>query len=197
MTMRSPGRRRDRGQSLVEFALVFPIFFVLFMGIVEFAFAFNAVLAVNFASRDATLFAAEASSSIGSDCVILGSIEEDVSAPARTSAITSIEIYRATSTGAQYSGGEITRFARTGTLTCTMPDLSTRTVPYSRTTNGYPEIDRCNVLAGCGGNHTTVDHIGVRIFYTHSYVTPLRTFVGTGSSFSFSRTNVMRMEPVL
>ena len=45
------------GQSLVEFALVFPMFFILFLGVVEFAFAFNAILAVNFASRDAALCA--------------------------------------------------------------------------------------------------------------------------------------------
>ena len=40
------------GQSLVEFALVFPIFFILLLGIIEFAFVFNAMLAVNFASRE-------------------------------------------------------------------------------------------------------------------------------------------------
>lgn len=190
-------RRRSRGQSLVEFALVFPIFFMLFMGIIEFAFAFNAILSVNFASRDATLYASEASNSTGADCVILAGIEADVKAPARKTQITSVEVYRATTTGTQYSGGEITRFTRTGSLTCTMPDLTTRTVPYTRTTNGYPESARCNVLAGCGGTHTGVDNIAVRIYYTHNYVTPLRTFVGTGSSFSFSRTNAMRMEPIL
>lgn len=198
MKIRSPRRRgKDRGQSLVEFALVFPIFFVIMMGIIEFAFAFNAILSVNYASRDATLYAAVASSSGGADCVILAGIEADVKAPAKTSAITTVEIFRATTTGTQYSGGEITRFTRTGTLTCTMPDLTTKTVPYTRTTNGYPETDRCNVLNGCGGTHSSVDQIGVRIYYTHNYVTPLRTFVGTGPSFSFSRTNVMRMEPVL
>ncbi len=193
---RRPGRR-ERGQSLVEFALVFPIFFMILMGIIEFAFAFNAVLAVNFASREATLYASVASSSSGSDCVILASIEDDVRAPARAAAISQVDVYRATANGTQYSGGEITTFTRTGSLTCTMPDLTTRTVPYTRTANGYPEASRCNVLAGCGGTHTSVDHLGVRIFYTHSYITPLRTFVGTGTGFSFNRTNIMRMEPVL
>lgn len=182
---------------MVEFALVFPIFFMILMGIIEFAFAFNAVLAVNFASREATLYGSVASSSVGSDCVILASIEGDVQAPARASAISSVDVFRATANGTQYSGGEITTFTRTGSLTCTMPDLTTRTVPYTRTTNGYPEAARCNVLAGCGGTHTSVDHLGVRIFYTHNYITPLQTFVGTGSSFSFNRTNIMRMEPIL
>ena len=39
-------------------------------------------------------------------------------------------------------------------------------------------------MAGCpwatgGGSHTGIDHVGVRIFYDHAFVTPLRTFVGS------------------
>jgi len=190
---RGPG---TRGQTLVEFALVFPLFFVMLLGIIEFAFAFNAILSVNFASRNAALAAAESGSAIGGDCVILKSIEDDISAPADKNHITSITVYRAKSNGDPYTPAESTSFARTGSLTCTMPDGSTATVPYTRTSNGYPEINRCNVLAGCGGTHTTIDHLGVRINYMHTYVTPLQTFVGTGSGFSFERSNVMRMEPV-
>jgi len=188
---------RTRGQTLVEFALVFPMFFVMFMGMIEFAFAFNAILSVNFASRNAALFASEAGNTSGADCVILASVEHDVSAPASAKNITKVEVYRAKSNGDQYSSGEITTFTRTGSLTCTLPDLTTRTVPYTRTGNGYPEAQRCNILAGCGGTHTGVDHVGVRIYYTHPYVTPLSNFVGTGSGISFDRTNAMRLEPNL
>ena len=56
---------------MVEFALVFPIFILLIVGLIEFAFAFNALLSVNFASRDAALLAAEAGEDSGSDCVVL------------------------------------------------------------------------------------------------------------------------------
>ncbi len=189
--------RRSEGQSLVEFALVFPIFFTLFLGIVEFAFVFNALLSVNFASRNAALAAAEAGNAAGADCVILSGIESDVSAPARASSISTVNIYRAQSDGLAYSPSTMTTYQRTGSTTCTMPDATTRTVPYTRTLNDYPEVDRCNVIGGCGGTHTTVDHIGVRIFYTHNFVTPLKTFVSGGSGMSFDRSNVMRMEPVL
>jgi Flp pilus assembly protein TadG len=188
---------RTRGQSLVEFALIFPMFFVLLLGLIEFAFAFNAILSVNFASRNAALYSAEAGAVTGADCVILKSIEDDISAPANEKNITGVEVYRAKSNGDDYVPTEKTVFSRTGSLTCTMPDGSTSTVPYSRTSNGYPELNRCNILSGCGGTHTTIDHIGVRIFYAHDYVTPLRTFVGGGSGFTFERSNVMRMEPIL
>jgi Flp pilus assembly protein TadG len=192
---RAPARRS--GQTLVEFALVFPIFFTLLLGILEFAFAFNAILSVNFASRNASLFAAEAGSGSGADCVVLARIEDDVTAPADASRINSVEIYRAKSNGDDYVPAERTVFSRTGSMTCSMPDGSTSTVPYTRTSNGYPELSRCNFLGGCGGTHTSVDHIGVRIDYTHTYVTPLQNFIGSGSGFTFERANVMRMEPIL
>jgi Flp pilus assembly protein TadG len=190
-------RHREPGQSLVEFALVFPIFFTMFLGIVEFAFAFNALLAVNFASRNAALYAAEASTGSGADCVILNSIETDIGPPADARHVTKVEIYRANSDGTPYTPSELTRYTRTGSASCVNPDGTSTTVPYTKTLSGYPEVNRCNILAGCGGTHTTIDHIGVRIFYTHPYVTPLQSFVGMGTSLSFDRANVMRMEPIL
>ena len=72
-------------------------------------------------------------------------------------------------------------------------------VPYTRTSNGYPEASPLQHPGGLPGPgpHTTIDHIGVRIFYDHPYVTPLETFVGTGDGIIFDRSNVMRMEPIL
>ena len=202
MTFLRRGRsRQDRsdGQTLVEFALVFPMFFILFLGVIEFAFAFNAMLAVNFASRNAALAAAEAGTSTGADCVILKGVEEDVSAPANAAHIIKLEIYRAKSNGDDYTPIEKSTWTRGGPTSCTLPDGSTTSVAYSRTGNGYPETVRCNILAGCPGPgaHTTIDHIGVRIYYDHPYVTPLETFVGTGDGIIFDRSNVMRMEPIL
>lgn len=196
-------RTRTRGQSLVEFALVFPLFFVLLLGIIEFAFAFNAILAINYASRDAALAAAEAGSAPGGDCAILRGIEKDIGPPANHANVSKVDIFRAKSDGSPYvlDASWTTTYARTGSTSCTLPDGTNALVPYTTTpaTNKYPEASRCNLLGGCAGtgNHSpSVDHIGVRVYYDHSYVTPLRTFVGTGSSFSFDRSNVMRIEPV-
>lgn len=198
--------RKDRstGQTLVEFALVFPLFFTLFLGVIEFAFAFNAILAVNYASRNAALAAAEAGASSGADCVILSGIEADVSAPANHAHITRVEIYRAKSNGDDYDGTTRTVYTRNlaVAVSCTRPDLTTTSIYYSRTSNLYPELSRCNIMAGCpgasgGGNHTGIDHLGVRIFYDHPFVTPLQTFVGNGTGITFDRSNVMRMEPIL
>jgi Flp pilus assembly protein TadG len=201
MIFRRSTNRTDcsSGQTLVEFALVFPMFFILFLGVIEFAFSFNAILATNFASRNAALIAAEAGTLAGADCVILEGIESDVSAPANRANITKVEIYRAKSNGTDYSPAELTRYTRTGSGPCTRPDLVVITIPYTRLTNGYPEANRCNILVGCpwAPTHTTIDHIGVRIYYDHPFVTPLQTFVGSGDGITIDRANVMRMEPIL
>jgi Flp pilus assembly protein TadG len=204
--LRRRKRRQDSstGQTLVEFALVFPMFFILFLGVIEFAFSFNAILAVNYASRNAALAAAEAGATGGADCVILGGIESDVAAPANHARIVRVEIYRAKSNGDDYSVGTKTVYTRnlSVAVNCTRPDLTTTPIYYSLTSDGYPETSRCNIMAGCpwatgGGSHTGIDHVGVRIFYDHAFVTPLRTFVGSGNGITFDRSNVMRMEPIL
>jgi hypothetical protein len=189
---RITGRSRQRGQTLVEFALVIPLFMGILTAIVEFAFAFNAVLATQYASRDAALVAAEAGNGSGSDCVILATVDSDMGAPTDPTQITSVEIYETTAAGDQI--GAATVWARTGTTDCTLPDGSTTTLGYTRTANGYPETSRCNVLAGCddGG---PLDHVGVQVNYRYEWKTPLGH--GFSDHIDVTRSNSMRMEPVL
>lgn len=204
---RSRLRTKSRGQSLVEFALVFPLFVLLVMSVVEFAFAFNASLSLAFASRDAALIAAESGAATGSDCVIIQAAIDDVSAPADPNSISSIEIFWSDANG-NYKNGDTTLknvWNHGGSMTCNYPDGSTLTVPYTQATNGYPETVRCNVEAGCGGSHApSVDTIGIRVSYNYTWKTPLKGLVGlvgggtwSGTGWNFARSNAMRMEPVL
>jgi Flp pilus assembly protein TadG len=189
--------QRSRGQTLVEFALVFPLFFTLILGLIEFTMLFNATLSINYASRDGALSGAEAGDQAGADCVILKSVENAVGAPADRGRISQVQIYKSTPNGVQI--GAATIYSRSGVpnpVPCAGIDGSS--IPYSQTANGYNETDRCSVLAGCGGTSTTVDNISVRVFYTHVWVTPLRNFIGGGpGGISFERSSVMRMEPIL
>lgn len=50
-------RDRERGQSLVEFALVLPVLVFILMGIIDFGRIFNADLVVSEAARDAVRYA--------------------------------------------------------------------------------------------------------------------------------------------
>lgn len=184
-------RRRQGGQTLVEFALVVPLFMGILIAIVEFAFTFNAVLAAQYASRDAALVAAEAGNQAGADCVILQTVEGDMGAPANPGDLVSVEVYQSSASGVQI--GAPTVYARGGSLSCTLTDGSTITLPYTRTQDGYPEAGRCNVLAGCDGRE--LDHVGVKVTYRYQWKTP----IGHGISpyLDVTRSNSMRMEPVL
>jgi Flp pilus assembly protein TadG len=191
------GRSRQRGQSLVEFALVIPLFLLLFVALIEFAMVLNAVIAINFASREASLIGAEAGNAGDADCVILAAVETAVGPPAAPTQITGVRIYQANRAGAVIPG-RVNAYVRTGETTCTYPDGSVVRVPYTRTGGaGYPEASRCNVLAGCGGS-TTVDQIGVEVTYQYSWRTPMYSLLGWSSTgYTLIKSNAMRMEPVL
>jgi len=197
----------SRGQSLVEFALVFPVFMLMIIGFVEFAFVFNALLSIGHATRDAALIAAEAGNAAEADCLILQQVENDVGAPADKARIQQVVIYRADQNGAVYLGQQNV-YMRTGLYTpgnstsCTLADGSTLTVPYTTTAPTYPAASRCNILAGstngCLPGHPSVDTIGVKITYRHTWLSPIANFVSLGGSgVTLVQSNAMRMEPVL
>ena len=205
---RATRARRTRGQTLVEFALVFPLFILLVMSVIEFAFAFNANLAIAFASRDAALVGAEAGDGLGSDLAIIKSVLDDVGPPADRAQVTSVEIFWSDQNG-NYKNADSSLaniWLAGGSTSYTYPDLSVITVPFHQTQNGYREDQRCNIVAGCGGSHMpSVDTIGVRVAYQYTWKTPLKGLVGlagngpvwSGTGWNFARSNAMRMEPVL
>lgn len=182
---------RDSGQTLVEFSLVIPMFLTILIAIVEFAFVFNAILATNYASRDAALLAAEAGNTLGADCVVLQAVEQDMGMPASPAQVQRVEIFRATPAGDQL--GSATVYSRTGTFSCGLPDGTFVNLPYTLEADGYPIAARCNVLVGCGGQ--PLHHVGVRVTYRHLWRTPFGT--GFGPYLDVVRSNSMRMEPVL
>lgn len=206
----SPACRSD-GQVLVEFALVIPIFLILFMAIIEFGFVFNALLSINYATRDAALIAAEAGSTagvdgsgrdVGADCLILEQVELDVSAPADRGRITEVRIYRSNLSGTQL-GSVANVYQRGGPTVCTYANGAI-TVPYALIGSvGYAGADRCDVIAGCpndasGFTHPGLDTIGVQVSYRHTWRTPFSSMIGGGGTgYTMVKSNATRMEPVL
>jgi Flp pilus assembly protein TadG len=195
---------RGRGQALVEFALIIPITLILFMGLLEVALAYNAVVGVNRASQNGAHLAAIMGNQAGADCLILKEIEEDVIAPNDRAKISEVIIERTAMVG--NTSYQQQTWQRTGSTNCTLPDTSTTTVPYTLTVNGYPEADRCSVLKGCtsppfSSVRSTVDNVGVRIRYRHVWATPLNaafSFFGGGNlGWNIEQRNIFRMEPVL
>jgi hypothetical protein len=181
---------------MVEFALVFPIFFTLLISIIEFSLVYNAQLSVNFATREAALIAAEAGNTVDGDCAILRSIEDAMSAPTSDDQITQVVIYRSDTVGNPVPVGAPQQnvYLRGGAKPCPRPGNATATVVGVA---GYPEVSRCNTIAGCGSGRP-LDHVGVRMTYVYTWHTPLATLIGLGGTgYVMVGSNAMRMEPIL
>ncbi len=201
-----PGRPSSGdGQALAEFALIFPLLVVLVMATIEFALAFQASLGINRASQDAVLIASEASDSPGSDCLILQKVEADIQTPNDRRRILEVQVQRTGPAGGRVYAADI--YSRSGSTTCTVAGGSTVTVPYTATSVGYPDAQRCNILAGCPTYtppRTTIDNIAVQVKYTYTWTTPLGSLISliggsttTGTGWTFQKRNVARLEPVL
>jgi hypothetical protein len=200
-SLRPPGRQRRRaqGQTLVEFALILPLFMLVLTAVIEFGFLFNSYLAINFASREASLVAAEAGNLARADCLILNSIDQSVGSPSDPGLITEVEIYRADRAGNPING-KFTKYVRgAGVTSCDLPGGGDPlVVPYVVGADDYKPIDRCNRLVGCKSGETGVDQIGVKITYMYSWHTPLgNLFGGSAGKTRLEKANIMRMEPVL
>ena len=194
---RASARRRagSHGQSLVEFALVFPIFMVLLFGVIEFAFTMNAYLSIDFASRNAALTAAEAGSTDSADCSILRTIENSVTAPASSERISQVRVFKSDTNGKALGPADV--YDRSGSMSCPLSDGTPATLPYSEVSNGYPSSSRCDELTGCKVQ-TSVDTIGVEVTYDYGWVTPLHSLLpSSGAGYTMVHSNAMRMEPIL
>ena len=118
----------------------------------------------------------------------------DVVSPSTALRIQSVTIYWSDRNGDEI-GANHNVYTRSGSTSCDYPDGSTITVPYTLTTSGYMESDRCDVLAGCGGGHTSVDTVGVKVTYEHRWLTSFARLTGPGVT--FSQTTATRVEPQL
>lgn len=204
MTRSERARGGEDGQTLVEFALIFPMFVILVMGMIEFSLAFNAMLGVNRASENGVLVASEAGNSLGADCLVLQEVDNKLTAPNTDSAILNVQIQRTNPSGGTILAANV--WTRGGSTPCTLSDGTTMTVPYTATSTGYPDSQRCNVISGCTSmspSRSTVDTIGVQVRYAYTYKTPLSSLMtliggsGGSASWTFNKRNVMRIEPVL
>lgn len=139
---RQQRRVRTRGQSLAEFGLVFPFFMVILFGVIEFAFALNASLSIDYATRDAALVAAEAGNTVGADCSILAKVDESVTAPADRGAITEVQIYKLTRTARSWARSTSIRAAAGRPAPASRTRSSARATPTSIAATPWPAARR-------------------------------------------------------
>jgi Flp pilus assembly protein TadG len=194
-------QRRQRGQALLEFAIVLPVLMLLVTGIIEFALAFNSSLGINRASQNAALVAAEAGNLPGADCMILTRVEQDIDSPIDKGEITGVSIQRTNASGTTVFAQNT--YVRAGVTNCILADGTPINVPYTSTGTGYPVNQRCSVLSGCPTMtpaRTAVDTIGVQVSLRYNLRTPLSAVMGmfnggTNGTIDFTMRNAFRMEP--
>jgi Flp pilus assembly protein TadG len=120
---------------------VFPFFMIILFFVIEFSFALNAFLAIDFASREGALAAAEAGNDDNADCFILTAVQRSVGAPANQANIQQVRIFKSTPAGDPV--GPVTIYDRAGSTPCPQLDGSTLQVPFRRVQNNYPPTARC------------------------------------------------------
>ena len=174
-------RSSEAGQSLVEFALVVPIFILLMMGVLEYGFLYNNILTVQYAARQGVSAAAQAGGVDGADCSILKAVERALTAPIDKTRVSSVLIYKSDANGDPVPG-VANQYTRSGTLDCP----GSETEPYTLIgSEGYLQADRHDALAD------GLDVVGVRIGYLYSGITPM----GAGRTWAVSDGASLRMEP--
>lgn len=191
-TQRSCRRRRSTGQALVEFALVAPVFFLVFFGIIEFALIMSSVGSFNFASREG----ARVGSIIGptdstADTQIVSQVLSHVRGLVMAKA-TEIDIFRATINGLCLPDP----LADPSTLTPVAESspscakdvwlIASDGTPTPPATPGWPPDDRNDTLS-------SADYLGVYVTYQYTFLTAF--IADSGIPLILNADSVQRIEP--
>jgi hypothetical protein len=176
-------RRRARGQGLVEFAMIVPVFMLILVGLLEFGFIFDHAMTLNYATREGARSGAAFAS--GNDSTMICATSEDVDkhivaavqrvmdAPGSQvdpSRVAEIRIYRAGSSGAQIGGqANVWAYDQGGG-----PSVDGANLDFSAASTAWNACTRDNSWSG----GVAPDSIGISVRYTYEFVTPLAAIIG-------------------
>jgi len=175
-------RRSERGQALIEFTLILPVFLLILMGMLEFGAAYDHRTAMAYAVREG----ARVGASLGNggsfpdtvDPTILSAVQRGLTDPILVENIQFIDIFQSDASGKPVPG-KVDRYDRYGVLIGTA---------------GWPASARIPGLNG--------DSIGVGVRYDFHPMTPLAQLIGLffgGSppytTIPMSDVTVMHLEP--
>ncbi|MGO9178349.1 MAG: TadE/TadG family type IV pilus assembly protein [Candidatus Limnocylindrales bacterium] len=207
----APRRHRSRGQSLVEFSLVVPLFLMILFGMMEFGFIFTHEMTLEYATREGARAGAALANGGGTltcgsgdspnwtqvDPEIIAAVERVLTSPGSqvvVSRVTQIVIFKANpNTGANDQGFSNTWLPGTGPV----PTGATNTLQFAD--GSYPNSDGWRACLRSNAAPTP-DSIGVSLTYTYDYVTPLgsilRFFGGSGAAtLTLTDQTVMQLNP--
>jgi hypothetical protein len=186
-------RRRSRGQAIVEFAMIAPIFFALLFGLLEFALIGMSVATYNFAAKDGAR--------IGS---LLGRTRADVdfqvvqdiasrSAGFVVAKMLKVEVFHSDQTGALPVTGTTPECVYTPPFNFALNPITDPS--WSCGAQNCSGIITPGTWPACSRNDTLLnaDYLGVKITYQYTYLTSFAS--GGLSALTLSATSVQRIEP--
>jgi TadE-like protein len=197
--------RRSRGQALVEFTVVVPVFLLLLSGMMEFGFAFSDRLTLGNATRagarvGAALVTGSTTACVGDpagvDTSIVASMQNILKSGGSDvdlSHINTIKIFKANTSGGQIGSSVNTWRYTPGSGPDADSGPGIERLDFSPSSTGWTACSRSN---GAGNP----DSIGVSIDYQYSLRTPLQALTGLlggsrASTIHIVDTTVMALNP--
>jgi Flp pilus assembly protein TadG len=176
------GRSEEqRGATLVEAAMVFPLLILLMVSILELGLVFKDLLTLSFTARDAARVGSLAGNDPDADCDIIQSIVAGFGAS--DLAGVDIRIFKAS----EATGNPVVGSVNTWTLQPGGNPLTCDPIDWS-ITESWPSTSRQVTV----GATTELDILGVSLDTTHTWVTGFPPWRGT---IPVSRTALQRLEP--
>lgn len=203
MSRSKAGRRArpddsSRGQGLVEFAVIVPVFLVLLLSMLDFGMAYNNHLTLEYATREgARTGSALAAGNSTLPCAqvddyVMAAVQRVLKAPGSAVALANIgtvHIYKADDFGGETSGSvNVWTYAPGGG-----PTVDGMRLDFVKGSTGWNACGRSNAVPGA-------DSIGVSINYAYHFITPLPaalSLVGGGgpATLAMSDRTVMSLNP--
>jgi hypothetical protein len=204
------GLRRDRGdqrgQGLVEFAALVPVFMLLLLGMLEFGFAFDQNLTLEYATREGARVGSALANGGGDlgcgagqspnratvDPQIVAAVERVLVSPgsrAKPALGMEVRIWKASSAGNPVGSQNVWTYTGPNTG----PVVDGQSIGFTQTAQPWNPCARVN------GGPSGVDSLGVSLVHTYRFQTGLSGILGFfGSSFNqltMSDKTVMALNP--
>jgi hypothetical protein len=174
-------RKNEGGATLIEAAIIMPIMILIMMATLEIGLAFKDYLTVSYGTREGARVGALAGNDVNADCAIVHSVLDIIGGASSMDRFQKLQIFAADPD----TGNQI--IAKTNTWTFVGND------PYDCANDwtideNWPSTSR-KVLFGPSSE---LDIIGVRVEYTHNWITGFPPFSG---SFTVDEQTITRLEP--
>lgn len=199
-------RKRQRGQGIVEFALILPLFMVLLLTVLEFGTAFRHHLALEYATREGARIGSALANGGGAlgcntgqspkastvDPLIVEAVQRvlmSTGSPIALASVSEIRIYKANAAGGELGPVNVWTYAYDAGP---VPSDSTSRLNFTPSAVGWNACSRSNA--------TPAEAIGISITYRYTFTTGLASVVrmvgpATGPSLTLVDRTVMSLNP--